>query len=383
MIQYGYKHPSLYDFDSQFEELYIDAGLLEVVKDAYETSTTDFMFLGPQNCSISERPQHHPTQEERNAAVAGAEAHVLALTARAADSAAEGVFRVPLFTPLFCEHLLEELEHWEASGIPLRRPNGMNRYGAIMDDLGLGSALQGVASKLVRPLSQLLFPSVAVDEDFGSTYAFAVRYRLGEDVDLAWHTDASTITLNVCLGRGGFRGGRLLFGDVRSLGGNGRGFNNDEKEGGGEWPFVLGGGGGGGGLPLSSSNQSSSHGEVAFIAPGRPVRALDTSQLSGKSKSDKSSTTTTTSKAAAPPTPPALPRHEDRNHAWGFGDGVLHAGQHEHAASPLLSGSEERLNLIFWCYAASGSVRVAPYSPHEQSTPSSRWTTLPKVVTSN
>ena len=37
-----------------------------------------------------------------------------------------------LFTMEFSKLLLEELEHVSNSGIPMRRPNGMNRYGAIL-----------------------------------------------------------------------------------------------------------------------------------------------------------------------------------------------------------------------------------------------------------
>ena len=33
-----------------------------------------------------------------------------------------------LFTNTFCEHMLQELDHLQKSGIPQRRPNGMNRY---------------------------------------------------------------------------------------------------------------------------------------------------------------------------------------------------------------------------------------------------------------
>ena len=37
-----------------------------------------------------------------------------------------------LFTEKFSKLLLEELEYLSSSGIPMRRPNGMNRYGAIL-----------------------------------------------------------------------------------------------------------------------------------------------------------------------------------------------------------------------------------------------------------
>jgi hypothetical protein len=36
---------------------------------------------------------------------------------------------VPVFTPTFCQALLEELEHFEQSDMPKGRPNTMNNYG--------------------------------------------------------------------------------------------------------------------------------------------------------------------------------------------------------------------------------------------------------------
>ena len=44
-----------------------------------------------------------------------------------------GVWRLQLFTPRFCAELREELDHAAASGVPIRRPNGMNRFGAILE----------------------------------------------------------------------------------------------------------------------------------------------------------------------------------------------------------------------------------------------------------
>ena len=75
------------------------------------------------------------------AAARGEEIDERPLLALFTEAGAPGVWRFPLFTPAFCTLLLEELEHHEASGIPLRRPNGMNRYGAILDELGLEASL--------------------------------------------------------------------------------------------------------------------------------------------------------------------------------------------------------------------------------------------------
>ena len=47
------------------------------------------------------------------------------------------VFSFPLFSPAFCELFLEELDHFYASGLPARRPNSMNNYGVVINDMGL------------------------------------------------------------------------------------------------------------------------------------------------------------------------------------------------------------------------------------------------------
>lgn len=39
------------------------------------------------------------------------------------------IYRLPVFTTLFCQALLQELEHFEQSDMPKGRPNTMNNYG--------------------------------------------------------------------------------------------------------------------------------------------------------------------------------------------------------------------------------------------------------------
>lgn len=43
---------------------------------------------------------------------------------------AEGVYSLPLLSDEFCEKMICELEHFQASGLPVNRPNSMNNYGA-------------------------------------------------------------------------------------------------------------------------------------------------------------------------------------------------------------------------------------------------------------
>ena len=130
---------------------------------------------------------------------------------------APGVWRLPMFTERFCSLLLEELAHYEQSGIPLRRPNGMNRFGAILDQLGLGPSLQHLTRRYLRPLGQLLYPWLIAAGDADEHYGFVVRYKRGEDVALAEHADASVLTLNANLGIAGFSGGSLAFRGTRGV----------------------------------------------------------------------------------------------------------------------------------------------------------------------
>jgi len=131
------------------------------------------------------------------------------------DSAGHAVYTFDLFTPEFCDALLHEMDHLEESGIPLRRPNGMNRYGAILSHLGFQEGLlEPLMRCVLAPLGHELWPEWVCLRDCDETYGFIVRYRIGEDVDLAEHADTSNITLNVCLGRD-FADGDLYFKGVR------------------------------------------------------------------------------------------------------------------------------------------------------------------------
>lgn len=123
-----------------------------------------------------------------------------------------GVFKSDrLFTADFLEDLQLELQHIEDSGIPRRRPNGMNRYGVILDQVGLEAAIEGLAEAYFRPLAAMLFPELVGPTDAEEHYAFTVKYEAEGDTELAKHGDASVVTINLCLGRAGWRGGELRF----------------------------------------------------------------------------------------------------------------------------------------------------------------------------
>lgn len=128
-----------------------------------------------------------------------------------------GVWRSPqLFSKTFSQHLIAELDHIDATGLPLRRPNGMNRYGAILEDVpggltSLAPAINDLIQWYLRPIAETLLPEVVGEGDAEEHFAFTIRYKRGEDVSLSEHRDASVATINLCLGREGFEGGHLYF----------------------------------------------------------------------------------------------------------------------------------------------------------------------------
>ena len=295
--EWGVLHPELFDLEASAES-FIDPRLLRAV-----------------------------SALERAAAVGGVvdESELRSLF----TPAAKGVWRFPLFTPLFCEKMLAELRHAEASGVPLRRPNGMNRFGAILEDVPGGvsfdESLRYLTRRHLRPLSQMLFPWLVAAGDADEHYGFVVRYKPGEDVSLAQvrdqsdrkptslpnpkphprtlalaltlaltlilaqHADASVATLNVNLGERGFQGGALTFRGVR---------------------FV----------DAQPQAQPASRVDFAQFAPG---------------------------------------------------EAVLHLGGQYHSAEPTTEGC--RINLIVWLFGAHGVVRVAPYDEPGQLQPQQRW----------
>jgi hypothetical protein len=146
---------------------------------------------------------------------------VAALRKLLQPTAVDGVFALPLLSSDFCTHLLEEFTHLRNSGIPLRRPNGMNRYGAILTDLGFQTGLlEFLSAHILRPLAQEIYPQWVQGAEVEEVFGFIVRYDMSGDVELKEHADAACVTLNVCLGpeedgRSAFEGGALAFRGVR------------------------------------------------------------------------------------------------------------------------------------------------------------------------
>ena len=118
------------------------------------------------------------------------------------------VFSFELLKPEFCTQLLDELVNYEASGMPVARPNSMNAYGVIVNQIGMKPLIDDLQQRCLLPLTRMLFPKEG--GAFNNHHSFMVQYKQGEDLGLDMHHDDSDVTLNVCLGRE-FTGATLCF----------------------------------------------------------------------------------------------------------------------------------------------------------------------------
>eukprot|EP00520_Triparma_pacifica_P012449 CAMPEP_0118633094 /NCGR_PEP_ID=MMETSP0785-20121206/804_1 /TAXON_ID=91992 /ORGANISM="Bolidomonas pacifica, Strain CCMP 1866" /LENGTH=391 /DNA_ID=CAMNT_0006523927 /DNA_START=127 /DNA_END=1299 /DNA_ORIENTATION=- len=126
------------------------------------------------------------------------------------DEPSPGVFTFPLFPPNLCDLFLESLDAFESTDLPRRRPNTMNNFGLILNEIGMEGLAQKILEDVVSPLSRILFSKEVFTESLDHTHTFTVEYEPDKDAGLDMHHDASEVTLNVCLGRD-FKGGGLRF----------------------------------------------------------------------------------------------------------------------------------------------------------------------------
>ena len=88
-----------------------------------------------------------------------------------------GLFTFDLFTPLFCQALVAEVDHYEATPFPKRRPNTMNRLGLIVNEIGLEPLMTALLDKLIAPLCKVLFPKEIATCALDAHHSFVVQYK--------------------------------------------------------------------------------------------------------------------------------------------------------------------------------------------------------------
>jgi len=104
--------------------------------------------------------------------------------------------------------LVGEVDAYADSGLPQARPNSMNKYGLVLNEIGMEATFDSLQQRVLQPVARLLFPTEggALDRH----HSFVVQYQQGKDLGLDMHTDNSDVTFNICLGRD-FDGAGLTF----------------------------------------------------------------------------------------------------------------------------------------------------------------------------
>jgi predicted 2-oxoglutarate/Fe(II)-dependent dioxygenase YbiX len=105
------------------------------------------------------------------------------------------VYSFDLFTEQFCKYLTQEVKNFEDSPFPKSRPNSMNNYGVILNDIGMEPVFDKLL-EIIKPLTAILYPQYAGDS-VDHHHSFIVQYKMGKDLSLDMHTDDSEVTLNV------------------------------------------------------------------------------------------------------------------------------------------------------------------------------------------
>uniref|UniRef100_A0A8B9ZGD4 2-oxoglutarate and iron dependent oxygenase domain containing 2 n=1 Tax=Anas platyrhynchos TaxID=8839 RepID=A0A8B9ZGD4_ANAPL len=92
------------------------------------------------------------------------------------------IYRLPVFTEEFCRAFVEELENFEQSDMPKGRPNSMNNYGVLLNEIGMDeNFIMPLREKYLRPITALLYPDLG-GACLDSHKAFVVKYALHEDL---------------------------------------------------------------------------------------------------------------------------------------------------------------------------------------------------------
>lgn len=110
---------------------------------------------------------------------------------------ARDVFSFDMLAPEFCERLLQEFVAYEASDLPRERPNSMNNYGLVLNDIGLHSTFTTLMERFLQPIVRLFFDSYTQGYAVDCHHTFMVQYMQRQDLSLDMHSDDSEVTFNV------------------------------------------------------------------------------------------------------------------------------------------------------------------------------------------
>jgi hypothetical protein len=118
------------------------------------------------------------------------------------------VYSLDLFTLEFQQKLLQEIEHFSKSVHIHLRPNSMNKFGVVCDEMGLNNFFDTFICEYFTYVARIMHRGSWIIDDH---HTFVVQYCPTGDTNLDVHVDDSELTLNICLGKPGFEGGNVFF----------------------------------------------------------------------------------------------------------------------------------------------------------------------------
>lgn len=148
------KHAQIYTFDEQF----LDPIFLQTYKDALE--------IKPMMLQVVEMTKKHVScdgfqgnDEEHDAF------HKMfydfnmkrrQIIANLMELELQDVYSLPLFTQQFCDLLIDEAKNFEKVCNVQLRPNSMNKFGLVIDEMGLGPFFDTFVLQYFNPIAALL-----------------------------------------------------------------------------------------------------------------------------------------------------------------------------------------------------------------------------------
>eukprot|EP01088_Endostelium_zonatum_P018160 TRINITY_DN5723_c0_g1_i1.p1 TRINITY_DN5723_c0_g1~~TRINITY_DN5723_c0_g1_i1.p1 ORF type:complete len:762 (+),score=185.85 TRINITY_DN5723_c0_g1_i1:6-2291(+) len=132
----------------------------------------------------------------------------------------QSIFGFSIFKQEFGTMLMESLDDiikWSNErGIVLSR--GGSKYGVVLNNVGWQSFFDKMMIRYLQPLAEACYGNRQKREEgsgsirpFVWQHSFLVKYEVGKETRQHTHVDDSDLTVNICLGKEGFKGGDLYF----------------------------------------------------------------------------------------------------------------------------------------------------------------------------
>ena len=111
----------------------------------------------------------------------------------------DGIISFDVFSPRFCRMFVRDLHLYETSSLPKYRPNSMNNYGVVVNDIGMEGMISALVRQYMQPIARLFFAQTTAGQPLDAHHSFVVEYRTGHDTNLDMHSDDSDVTVNINL----------------------------------------------------------------------------------------------------------------------------------------------------------------------------------------